>query len=768
MSREPGGSVRVLHVDDDPSFAELAATFLEREDDRLTVETAGGVAEALNRLRTDAYDCVVSDYDMSDRTGIEFLETVRETDASLPFVLFTGKGSEEVASEAISAGVTDYLQKEAGTDQYAVLANRVVNAVEHDRSRRMAERGKRRLREIVDSLPHLLFVVDDRGRYLLANEALAEFHGVSVDGIEGSSVAEMLDEETAERFRTDAETVLETGRAKRVRTVELTDATGETRILEPRLLPYGLADGDEDAVLGIATDVTENRRCQRELEREERRYDAVFEDPNILVGLLDTDGTVLDVNRTALSYVDVTHADVVGRYFPRTRWFEGTDGARSRIEECIERAAAGGYAEFDLDLTRPTGESYSVAGVFRPVTDGADEVVSIIVSTRKVDERARRERRLEALNETTQELLTAETRAGIAEIGVEAARSILGLDASSIHLREGSELVPVAYTETLAEIIGDPPTFAGGESIAWRSYEQGEALAVDDVHDDPDIYNPDSPIESELYLPLGEDGLLIAGATTSGVFDRRDRALGEILAGSLTTALEQVSQREQLHARERELARRNDSLESFASVLSHDLRSPLNVATGQLELLTGECDSERVATIRHSLGRMEALIGDLLTLARRGTAVGETERVELGTLVRNCWETTETGAATLDVRTDRTVVADPSRLRQLIGNLVGNAVEHSSTTDDHVTVTVGDLETGFYLADDGHGIPADDRGSVFDAGYSTSDGGTGLGLRIVEGIADAHGWTVSVTEGADGGAHFEITGVEVEPRSPSN
>ena len=117
----PGGSpdtVRILHVDDELSFADLAATFLQREDDRFRVETETSASEGLGRLADEQFDCVISDYNMPGRDGIEFLRAVRDEYPDLPFVLFTGRGSEEVASRAISAGVTDYLQKGSGTEQY--------------------------------------------------------------------------------------------------------------------------------------------------------------------------------------------------------------------------------------------------------------------------------------------------------------------------------------------------------------------------------------------------------------------------------------------------------------------------------------------------------------------------------------------------------------------------------------------------------------------------------------------------------------------------
>ena len=209
--------------------------------------------------------------------------------------------------------------------------------------------------------------------------------------------------------------------------------------------------------------------------------------------------------------------------------------------------------------------------------------------------------------------------------------------------------------------------------------------------------------------------------------------------------------------REEALKQKNERLEEFASIVSHDLRNPLSVARGRLDLAREECDSEHLANVARAHERMETLIDDLLTLARDGESVEETERVALGDLARECWEGVETADATLRVDADRAVRADRSRLRQVLENLVRNAVEHAGAD---VTVAVGDVDGGFYVADDGPGIPESEREAVFEAGYSTNDGGTGFGLEIVEAVATAHGWDVRVTESADGGARFEFTGVD--------
>jgi GAF domain-containing protein len=221
-------------------------------------------------------------------------------------------------------------------------------------------------------------------------------------------------------------------------------------------------------------------------------------------------------------------------------------------------------------------------------------------------------------------------------------------------------------------------------------------------------------------------------------------------------------QREQTTAR---LQRQNDTLDEFASLVSHDLRSPLEVIRGSIELTRRTDDLGHLDRCERALDRMDRLIEDLLTMARAGMIVDDVAPVDLRELTTQCWETLATGNATLDVRTDRTIQADSSRLRQLVENLIRNCVDHGG---DGVTITVGDTDGGFYVADDGPGIPPDDREGVFEKGYSTSETGTGFGLAIVAEVADAHGWSVAVTDSADGGAQFEVTGVDIVGRVESD
>lgn len=196
---------------------------------------------------------------------------------------------------------------------------------------------------------------------------------------------------------------------------------------------------------------------------------------------------------------------------------------------------------------------------------------------------------------------------------------------------------------------------------------------------------------------------------------------------------------------------------SLDSIVSHDLRNPLQVAQGRLELAREEGNRDNLDEVVRAHDRMSALIEDLLTFAREGKQVGELEPVDLVGLTENCWRNVATAEATLATDMDRRIRADQSRLQQLLENLFRNAVEHSGGI---VTVTLGELGDGFYVEDNGSGIPEDEQKNVFEAGYSTVEDATGFGLSIVKQVAKAHGWDVRVTDGSDGGVRFEITDVE--------
>ncbi|QLG27962.1 GAF domain-containing sensor histidine kinase [Halorarum halophilum] len=370
-------------------------------------------------------------------------------------------------------------------------------------------------------------------------------------------------------------------------------------------------------------------------------------------------------------------------------------------------------------------------------------------------DRLERERQLDQLHKAARELMAARDTAAVAAAATNAAHEILGLRVNAVHLvsSAGERLVPVSVTEEARELLGDVPDLEPG-SVGWRAFESKETIVHDDVRNADSVQNPDTPLRSEVVLPLGDHGVFIAGTDEVDAFDESDLGLAHVFADNVEAALDRAEREATLRTREAELKRQNERLEEFASVVSHDLRNPLNVAQGRLELARDEVDNEHLGHIEEAHDRMADLIEDLLSLARTGQALGEVESVALTPLVREVWTTVPGGDLTMNPDLG-TVDANASRLRELLENLFRNAVEHAS---EDVAVEVDTLPdaAGFYVADDGPGVPPEDREAVFERGFTTAAEGTGFGLPIVREIVEAHGWRISLTESDGGGARFEI------------
>ena len=256
-----------------------------------------------------------------------------------------------------------------------------------------------------------------------------------------------------------------------------------------------------------------------------------------------------------------------------------------------------------------------------------------------------------------------------------------------------------------------------------------------------------SPLPVVVLTGLKDDATAVE-AIEAGAQDYlvKDSVDSDVLHRTIRYALER-------HQQQQELRRQNERLEKFTNVVSHDLRNPLGVAKGRVEMID---DEEHAPIVTKNLERMEEIIDDVLTLAREGQSVAETESVDLAALAATCWKQVETETASLSTDGKLTIEADPTRIQRLLENLLRNAIEHGG---EDVAITLGPLPDGFYVEDDGPGIDAAHTDEIFEPGFTTNREGTGFGLNIVKETAEAHGWTVSITEGSTGGARFEFTGV---------
>jgi len=1084
----------VLHVDDDPDLLELTTELVEREWPDVSITTAEGATEGLDALADGTFDCVVSDYEMPGTDGLEFLESVRERYPDLPFILFTGKGSEEIASEAISAGVTDYLQKRGGREQYAVLANRIENAADRYRAERAVEAARRWHQRLVEestdvilvvepdgtvrytsssidrvlgydpaavvgenafeyvhpddrsdveanheavvrgdaSVPpvqlraehadgswvplelrsrnllsdpviegivvyvrdvsgqrarqreltryasvveatgdavytldrdgritlvndawesltgfdeaeilgehvsvnmdeadieraealirellaaderncetiefdvytregeripvenHLALLTDDRGEFigttgvlrdvsgrnerereleryarivgamgdgvyaLDADGRLTEFNdyvvglsGYDEDELRGASPATWYDEEDFERFEREIRELLSARDEDAIRTVEATlhTAEGEAVPVEVNLSLLPMEDGEFRGTVGAIRDVTDRREREHELEQ----YETIVETVPEGVFVLDEDATIIDGNQAAAEMFGHEYDELVGRSFqelidagvveeavvekyteavglladpdgdvdevwfdygvtvdgdqrvyetsvalrPSEEAFGGTVGVirdvteRKEREEALQRyetvVEASGDGVYTLDaegrytfMNRANADilGYEAEDLIgehvSAVMDEAD-VAEAEALIRDLLERDRDHDRLE-LDVITRdgERVATETHVGILRDGAGTFRGTVGFVRDITERTEREQTL--AWYETIVEATGDQIytldprgrfTYVNGALASLWGYGPEELLGehVSNYMDEADVEAGQALIRELLADDERRTGTYeLTAITRDGTRIPTENHLAILtddegnFRGS-TGVLRDISERK---AREEELRRQNERLDRFASMVSHDLRNPLNVAAGRVQMEQRANDTDNLAKALEAIDRMDDIVEDVLSLARRGQRVVDRGPVSLPGCARDAWASIDAGGASLSVDADAgSLLADESRLRQLLENLFRNAVEHAGSG---VTIRVGRLDgEGFYVEDDGPGIPAATRERVFEYGRSERDDGTGFGLAIVEGIAEAHGWSVTARESSDGGARFEVTGVE--------
>jgi len=376
-----------------------------------------------------------------------------------------------------------------------------------------------------------------------------------------------------------------------------------------------------------------------------------------------------------------------------------------------------------------------------------------------ISARKKRERQLEELHVVTRHLMAASSRGEIATITARTAETLLGYEQSIVHLREDGDLVPAAVSEAARAELGDRPVYpADGDTPAARALRDGEPLTIEDSTAIDDEFDRGGA-QSFTYVPLGDHGVLSVAAPREDALDRADIYIASILGSNTATALNRL-------ADERDLERQNERFEAFFDVVSHDIPNHLNVAQTRLQLARADDELDQLEHVANAHQRIETVVDDMRTLVRQGDHVDETVSVDLSSVARSCWAGSRTGdgTASLEVTSDATVQASPSRLKQLLENLFWNAVEHGGPD---VTVRVGLTDGTLFVADDGPGISPDDREEIVSPGYTTADGHSGFGLAIVREIARAHGWSMAVTDSEGGGARFEFDGVRTGTERPS-
>ena len=763
---------RVLCVGGTDAVA-VAPDVLAGAESAFDVHTVTDASERLDELASASVDCAVLDARGPESDALDRLSTLTAWSSEVPVVVLVddarGADAPTIAKQALDGGAAAVLRASDLAAEPDLLVHRVTAEVEH----RQRDRDLDQYRGLVSTVGDPMYVLDPDGTITFTNDAMVAMLGCESGDVVGQHASETMSAGDFERGTALIAEILEDGdRDWGTFEVTVQPVEGDPIPAEINVAPLLDDSGTYEATVGVVRDISDRKRREQRLaalhDTTRRLIEAGDVDEALSIGV-EAAAEVLDLEM-ATFFRPTDDGDVLT---PAARTagvhevlgdlpdFEPGDGL-------IWRAFEDGAPIFADDVTEWPETYNAETPIGSEMVIPADDHGVFVASSTDT----------EGFSATDEEL------AGVLVANLSRAIDSLRREAN---LRERER--ELEQYETIVRAIPDevytldsegyftsivPPT---GSTLTTTGYEPTELVGehVSAVMDEADVEAGETAIR-EVLAAEGDDraSFEMEVETRSGerIPNENHVALltdGEEFRGTVGV-LRDITDRK---AREQALERQNERLERFAHIASHDLRNPLNVAAGRLELARADCESDHLDHLETALDRMETLIDDTLTMATEGEAVTDFEPVAVDDLAVCCWDAVPDDRATLAVRDQVTVKADPDRVRRVLENLFRNAVEHGSpgpsvVDDDNenhpetsVCVRLGSLPEGFYVADDGPGVPQEERDAVFDAGHSTAANGSGFGLAIVQEIVEAHGWTIDLTESESGGARFEITGVDL-------
>ncbi|MHC3437963.1 PAS domain S-box protein [Natrialbaceae archaeon A-gly3] len=736
-------TVRVLEVGTTSNV--VGEVLASQTDEVIGAETG---AEALEVVGSERVDCVVTEYDLPDCDGIALLEDLRRERPDLPVVLTTTDGSEQVASDAIAAGVSEYVPKTGDVSfrerLEAALERARADIAGQKRRRREARRRQEEYEALFEGAPKAVLIVEtSTGEIVDVNEAATELLERPREDLIGAHHAAIHPETDRERYeRLFAENAGGlNGAVSRFpdgSPIYVVDAEGEEIPVEVSGTTVDV--GDRTLIYGMFTDVTDRKARQRELEETHRLYETVVEQSTDGVIIVKEDENVF-VNSRFTEMVGYDEEELIGDPFFKVIAPEYHGLVRER-----HRARLAGEdppSQYDIELRTSDGERLLVELTVTGITYHGEPAT--LASFRDVTERRERKRELETYERI-----------------VENAQDILWMFEANW---EETVFVNAHYEEIwgrpLEDLEADPTSFLEGVHPEDREVIREQMRRTEDGEtvDFEVRVNPEEDFERWVWIrgyPIEDDGE------------------PDVYAGFARDVTDRKEYEQELEEYQQRLEESNERLQQFAYVVSHDLQEPLRMVSSYLDLLEDEygdeLDEEAEEYIDFAVDgarRMSTMIDDLLRFSRVETRGKEPEPVDAEVSLEDALQDLrmriEETDATVEYGDLPMVLADGNQLSQVFQNLVSNAIQYSGEDGPQIRISTedGGDEYVFDVEDDGIGIPEDEQEMIFEVftrgRQADRDSGTGIGLAICRRIVERHGGEIWVDSEIGEGSTFSFT-----------
>jgi PAS domain S-box-containing protein len=717
-------TIRVLHVDDDAGFLAVAKQCLE-EQSPFQVDTARSAKEALKKLKHSEYDVIVSDYQMPGKNGLELIRQLRQEGKDIPFILFTCKGREEIAVEALNSGVYRYVRKEGNAETtYAELRHAIFDAVRGKKAEKLLREAESRLRQITENMQDMLLLTDTNLVCTYASASHKWILGYEPSEMIGKSIYNFVHSDDLAKAMNAAEKAFKDNSGGKME-VRVKRADGSYILSEGIGKILTDEKGQVTGTMLSSRDITERRKIEQTLRGSEEKYRKLFEEAMDAIFIADAEtGIIIDCNRAATELTGRAKSEIIGKH---QRFLHFPDASTEKFSKNFKkhRTSKEGVVLEDQIITK-NGEIRDVAikanlvevdgkrmlrGVFRDITE-----------SKKISERARFQARL--LNSVGQAIIATDKNGKIIYWN-HAAEQLYGWQEAEVIGRNIVAVTPAEASQEQAAKIMD--RLISGES--WS----GE------------------------FVAKRRDGTLFPAIVTDAPITNDNGELMGII-GVSTDISEQKWMQEVFNEAIAKVVELNEKLQVVQSLTRHDIRNKMSALNGRIFLLKKRF-SNNLEALTH-LKEMESVSQQMLRILEFEKCYVQVGSEELKNVdvERHLSEAASLfsdlkGATLINECHGLTVLAD-SLLRQLFYNLIDNTLKYGKARVIRVHYENEGNQLKLVYEDDGVGISNDEKKNLFKEGYGK---GTGYGLYLIKRICEAYGWTIQETGQQGKGAQFTMT-----------
>jgi PAS domain S-box-containing protein len=725
----------ILYVDNEAGLLKAAKPILEMQGS-FHVETASSVEEAMKKMEDKTFDVIVSDYIMPGKDGLEFLKELRDSGDSIPFIIFTGKGREEVAIEALNLGADQYINKIGKTEAvYSELAHSIRTVVKSKRAAEALRESEKRFRELSELLPEVIFEMDSKGDLKFVNHAAYIQFGYSREEFDsGLNALQMLVPEDRKRAEENIERVL---RGEKIGSNEYTALRKDGTTFPIIINSNPIIRGDRAVGLrGIMVDITERKQIEIQLKESEEKYRKQFEAAMDAIFLGDAEtGIIVDCNRAATKLVGRKKSELIGKHQRILHPPEAIEDGFSRTFKQHRKEKEAQVLE-DQIITK-NGE---IRDVMINATTFELEGKKLLQGTfHDITEHKKTDKKLKE-SERKYRLLTENTTDVI---------YIQDMNLSVTYVSPSVEKLSGYTPEELLKL--RPENFMTPESFerGVADFKEAITLAAEE---------PDYEIPLKQYEYVRKDGSTFWGELKMKMLrDSNNNLVG--VQGTLRDVTERKEAEKKLDEMMNEVVTISEKLGVVGKLTRHDARNKLSVIANNVYLA-----KQKLAANHNSLGYLgdvESAVDqmeEIFDFARNYEMLGveELSYMDVGKSVEEAAILLSgmNGIKLVNECQGLTVMAD-SLLRQLFYNLIHDTLKHGENVSQiRVHYEEGEDQLKLVYEDDGIGIPENEKELIFKEGYGK---GTGYGLYLIKKICETFGWTIRETGKQGKGAQFTMT-----------